>query len=131
MGRAAGRRGLARLGQNPEACTHFQGKDNIVFHCVIWPAMLLGYGKAALRRGLAPLEQPTTSSSTEYLTIEGKKFSRVAGTRSTRDFLDRYDPDPLRYYLVAAGPETPGHDTWASRSPQQREPLANWATSST
>ena len=61
--------------------------------------------------------------------MEGKQFSSSRGyTIFVRDFLDRYDPDPLRYYLVAAGPETQDTDfTWAEFVRRNNdELLANW-----
>jgi methionyl-tRNA synthetase len=117
--------------QNPEAHhAYFQGKDNIVFHTVIWPAMLLGYGKGGeVGAGSAPLELPDNVFATEFLTMEGKQFSSSRHhVIYLRDFLDRYDPDPLRYYLVAAGPETQDADfTWAEFVRRSNdELLANW-----
>jgi methionyl-tRNA synthetase len=117
--------------QNPEAeHYYFQGKDNIVFHTVIWPAMLLGYGKGGTYGdGRAELVLPHNVVATEYLTMEGKQFSSSRGyTIFIRDFLERYDPDPLRYYLVAAGPETHDTDfTWAEFVRRNNdELLANW-----
>ena len=93
------------------------GKDNIVFHTVIWPAMLLGLRRRAASSapGAAPLELPDDVVATEFLTMEGKQFSTSRGVVIyVRDFLGRYDPDPLRYYLSIAGPETQDTDfTWA------------------
>ncbi|MGH3003748.1 MAG: methionine--tRNA ligase [Gaiellaceae bacterium] len=117
--------------QNPESVhAYFQGKDNVVFHTVIWPAMLLGYGKGGeFGAGAAPLELPDKVIATEYLTIEGTQFSTSRQhSIYVRDFLDRYDPDPLRYYLIAAGPETQDTDfTWAEFVRRNNdELLANW-----
>ena len=117
--------------QNPESeHAYFQGKDNIVFHTVIWPAMLLGYGTGGeYGAGQAPLELPDNVIATEYLTMEGKQFSTSRQySIYVRDFLDRYDPDPLRYYLVSAGPETQDTDfTWAEFVRRNNdELLANW-----
>jgi methionyl-tRNA synthetase len=117
--------------QNPESQhAYFQGKDNVVFHTVIWPAMLLGYGTGGeFGAGRAPLELPDNVIATEYLTMEGKQFSTSREhSIYVRDFLDRYDPDPLRYYLVAAGPETQDTDfTWAEFVRRNNdELLANW-----
>ena len=115
-----------------EAAEHayFQGKDNIVFHTVIWPAMLLGYGTGGeYGAGRAPLELPDNVIASEYLTMEGKQFSTSRRhSIFVGDFLDRYDPDPLRYYLVAAGPETQDTDfTWAEFVRRNNdELLANW-----
>ncbi len=96
-----------RWWQNPEARGYyFMGKDNITFHTVIWPAILLGAGDLAL---------PYDVVSSEFLTMEGKKLSHSRGHQIfVGDFLSRYDPDPLRYYLTIAGPETQDTDfTWA------------------
>jgi methionyl-tRNA synthetase len=117
--------------QNPDSRHYyFMGKDNIVFHAVIWPAMLLGYGEGGeigAHRG--PLQLPYDIASSEYLTMEGKKFSSSRGAPIlVGDFLERYDPDPLRYYLSAAGPETQDTDfTWDEFVRRNNdELLANW-----
>jgi methionyl-tRNA synthetase len=117
--------------QNPEAeHYYFQGKDNIVFHTVIWPAMLLGYGQGgAYGAGRAPLELPDNVVASEFLTMEGKQFSTSRGySIYLHDFLERYDPDALRFFLVAAGPETQDTDfTWAEFVRRNNdELLANW-----
>jgi methionyl-tRNA synthetase len=99
--------------ENAEAY-YFMGKDNIVFHAEIWPAMLLGYGGHGDKGGspgpLGQLDLPTEVVSSEFLTMEGKKFSSSRQVVIyVKDFLDRYDVDALRYYVAVAGPET--HDT--------------------
>jgi methionyl-tRNA synthetase len=97
---------------------YFMGKDNIVFHAEIWPAMLLGYSGKGARNGspgsLGALNLPTEVVSSEYLTMEGRKFSSSrAVVIYVRDFLSRYDVDALRYYLAVAGPESQDTDfTW-------------------
>ena len=85
---------------------YFMGKDNITFHTVMWPSILLGVGG---------LELPYDVVASEFLTMEGRQFSTSRGhVILVRDFLSRYDPDALRYYLVAAGPENQDSDfTWA------------------
>ena len=103
--------------QNPDSRHfYFQGKDNIVFHTVIWPSMLIGYGEGGeLGAGTGRLELPTNVVASEYLTMEGRKFAASRGVGIlVRDFLERYEPDALRYYLTAAGPETQDTDfTWS------------------
>jgi methionyl-tRNA synthetase len=103
--------------QNPAARHYyFMGKDNIVFHSVIWPSMLLGYGEGGeVGAGRGRLQLPYNVVSSEYLTMEGRKFSSSRGiVIYVKDVLSRYDPDPLRYFLTAAGPETQDTDfTWA------------------
>ena len=108
---------------------YFQGKDNIVFHTVVWPAILLGYGDGGEVGAGAPIHLPDDVFATEYLTMEGNQFSTSRGhSIYLRDFLDRYDPDPLRYYLIAASPETQDTDfTWADFVRRNNdELLANW-----
>jgi methionyl-tRNA synthetase len=117
--------------QNPEAeHTYFMGKDNIVFHTVIWPSMLLGYGEGGeLGAGRAPLELPDNVASSEFLTMEGKKFSSSRGAAIlVRDFLSRYDPDALRYFISIAGPETQDTDfTWSEFVRRNNDELvATW-----
>jgi len=109
---------------DPEALSYyFMGKDNIVFHSQIWPAELLGYNGQGSRAGepgvgpggLGTLNLPTEVVSSEFLTMEGKKFSSSHGiVIYVRDFLERYQADALRYFICAAGPETADADfTWA------------------
>jgi methionyl-tRNA synthetase len=117
--------------QNREAGHYyFMGKDNIVFHSVIWPAMLLGYGAGGeLGAGRGDLHLPTNVVASEYLTMEGKKASTSRNLAIwVGDFLERYDPDPLRFYLTAAGPETQDTDfTWDEFVRRNNdELLANW-----
>jgi methionyl-tRNA synthetase len=120
--------------QSPDAESYyFMGKDNIVFHSEIWPAMLLGYGGQGAKGGtpgsLGALNLPTEVVASEYLTMEGRKFS---SSRSVviyvGDFLERYNVDALRYYLAAAGPESQDTDfTWTEFIRRNNdELLANW-----
>ena len=81
---------------------YFMGKDNIPFHTVIWPAMLLGYGELNL-----PYDVPAN----EYLQIEGLKLSTSRNWAVwLPDYLDKYEADPLRYVLSAIMPETSDSD---------------------
>jgi methionyl-tRNA synthetase len=117
--------------QNPDAeHTYFMGKDNIVFHTVIWPSTLLGYGsdgEYGAQRGA--LELPDNVAASEYLTMEGKQFSSSRGlVILIRDFLSRYDPDSLRYFISIAGPETQDTDfTWSEFARRNNDELvATW-----
>jgi methionyl-tRNA synthetase len=117
--------------QEPETRHYyFMGKDNIVFHSVIWPSMLLGYGEGGeLGAGRGALVLPYDIVSSEYLTMEGRKFSSSRGVVIyVHDFLSRYDPDPLRYFLTAAGPETQDTDfTWSEFVRRNNDELvAKW-----
>jgi methionyl-tRNA synthetase len=87
---------------NPEVKSYyFIGKDNIPFHTIIWPAMLQGYGNRNL-----PYDVPAN----EFMTMSGAKASSSRGNVIwTRDVLDQYSADALRYYLSATAPE--GRDT--------------------
>lgn len=112
---------------------YFMGKDNIVFHSVIWPALLLGYSGEGDKGGepgeLGRLNLPTEVVSSEYLTMEGKKFSSSRKVVIyVRDFLERYDADALRYFIAAAGPESNDTDfTWAEFVRRNNDELvAGW-----
>jgi methionyl-tRNA synthetase len=102
--------------QDPDARTYyFIGKDNIPFHAIIWPAELLGIGETfdelnqTSQKGKFVL--PYDVPANEFMNLEGKKIS---GSRNwavyARDFLTRYDPDPLRYYLTVNMPEAKDTD---------------------
>jgi len=89
---------------------YFIGKDNIPFHAIIWPAQLIGMGSAfdeLYGSGHSePLVLPYDVPANEFMNLEGQKIS---GSRNwavwVNDFLTRYDPDPLRYYLTVMMPE--------------------------
>jgi len=77
---------------------YFIGKDNIPFHTLIWPAMLMG---------CEGLNLPYDVPANEFLTIEGRKLSTSRNWAVwLPDYLSRYDPDPLRYLLSINMPET-------------------------
>jgi methionyl-tRNA synthetase len=117
--------------QNPDAeHTYFMGKDNIVFHTVIWPSMLLGYGDGGEHgAGRGALELPDNVASSEFLTMEGRQFSSSRGVVIlVRDFLSRYDADALRYFVSIAGPENQDTDfTWSEFVRRNNDELvATW-----
>ncbi|MBA3523267.1 MAG: methionine--tRNA ligase [Geodermatophilaceae bacterium] len=112
---------------------YFMGKDNIVFHAEIWPAQLTGYNGDGAHGGepgpLGRLNLPHEVVSSEFLTMEAKKFSASRGVGIlVRDFLSRYDADSLRYYLAVAGPETSDTDfTWSEFLRRNNDELvAGW-----
>lgn len=77
---------------------HFIGKDNIVFHAVIWPAMLMGHGGYVL---------PADIPANEFLNLQGEKLSTSRNYAVwLGDYLDKFPADPLRYYLAVNAPET-------------------------
>ena len=77
---------------------YFIGKDNVPFHTIIWPAILLGYGD---------LHLPTDVPANQYVTFKGGKASASRGIGLTiGEALERYEPDALRYALAANLPET-------------------------
>ncbi|MFW5469110.1 methionine--tRNA ligase [Knoellia sp. CPCC 206435] len=98
---------------------YFMGKDNITFHSQIWPAELLAYAGRGATGGepgtYGVLNLPTEVVSSEYLTMEGKQFSSSRGhVIGIREVLERYGPDPIRYFICAAGPENQDSNfTWA------------------
>jgi methionyl-tRNA synthetase len=93
---------------DPAAKTkYFIGKDNIPFHTVIWPAELMGVERLYEDGPAKKLNLPYDVPASEWMNLEGQKIS---GSRNWAvwmdEALDRYDPDPLRYYLTVAMPET-------------------------
>lgn len=101
---------------NPEMLSYyFIGKDNIPFHAVIWPGQLIGtdewFGRIFERRDNTHLTLPYDVPANEFMNMEGQQMS---GSRNWAvwglDFLTRYDPDTLRYYLTANMPESKDTD---------------------
>jgi methionyl-tRNA synthetase len=117
--------------QNPESRHYyFMGKDNVAFHTVIWPSILLGYGEGGeFGAGRGDLVLPYDVVSSEYLTMEGRQFSTSRNVVIyVRDVLSRYDADSLRFFLTIAGPETQDSDfTWADFARRNNDELvATW-----
>jgi methionyl-tRNA synthetase len=82
---------------------YFIGKDNIPFHTIIWPAILMGYNNG--------LQLPFDVPSNEFLNLEGRQLSTSRNWAVwLPDYLERYDPDPLRYVLSINMPETSDTD---------------------
>jgi methionyl-tRNA synthetase len=84
--------------ENPDAESYyFIGKDNIVFHAVIWPCQLMGY---------EGLNLPTDVPANQFVTFKGDKASASRGVgRSIGWYADRLEPDALRYALTSVLPE--------------------------
>ncbi len=81
---------------------HFIGKDNIVFHAIVWPAVLMAHGEFIL---------PDNIPANEFLNIEGEKLSTSRNWAVwVDDYLAILPPDPLRYYLAANAPESKDSD---------------------
>ncbi len=89
--------------EDSEAGTYyFIGKDNIPFHTIIWPAILMAY------RGL---NLPTDVPANQFVTFKGQKASKSQGVgESVLTYLQRYEPDAIRYGLAANLPENADTD---------------------
>ena len=80
----------------------FIGKDNVVFHTIIFPAILMAWNEAGKEQYCLPQNVPAN----EFLNFEGKKFSKSRGWGIDVDeFLNLFRADPLRYTLAANLPE--------------------------
>lgn len=80
----------------------FIGKDNVVFHCIVFPAMLMAWNDSHQEKYVLPENVPAN----EFLNFEGQKFSKSRGIGiDVQEFLDRFPADPLRYYLTSSLPE--------------------------
>lgn len=87
---------------------YFLGKDNIPFHTIIWPAMLMGYSEGLLKEKRIPraLALPYNVPANEFLTLSGEQFSKSRGIGIwIPDVLRKFDPDTIRYYLSVNMPE--------------------------
>ncbi|MGA9406206.1 MAG: methionine--tRNA ligase [Bacteroidota bacterium] len=80
----------------------FIGKDNVVFHCIVFPAMLMAKGGYIL---------PDNVPANEFLNLEGGKFSKSRNNAiAVKDFLASFEPDLLRYTITTILPETRDSD---------------------
>ncbi len=98
--------------QDPQThLVHFIGKDNIAFHLVVFPAMLLGQDESwDGRRFVLPYNVPAN----EFYNLQGKKFSTSSGWHlDNDDFFERYSADAARFHLALSAPETADSEfTW-------------------
>ncbi len=88
-----------RFWKNPK-CEHyyFLAKDNIPFHTIIWPAMLMGYDDE--------LNLPYDVPANQYMRLSGEQFSTSRGrVVSLPDMLEQFDADAIRYYITMIMPE--------------------------
>ncbi len=85
----------------------FIGKDNVVFHTIVFPAMLMAWNDVNEVKYILPQNVPAN----EFLNFEGKKFSKSRGWGiDVIEFLDLFPADPLRYTLAANLPENKDTD---------------------
>jgi methionyl-tRNA synthetase len=101
----------------------FIGKDNVVFHCIVFPAMLMAWNDRRPDHYVIPDNVPAN----EFLNFEGYKFSKSRGWGiDVQDILSRYPADPLRYYLAGALPEYRDSDfTWKEFQARNNNELAD------
>jgi methionyl-tRNA synthetase len=85
----------------------FIGKDNVVFHCIVFPAMLMAWNDSHVQHYVLPENVPAN----EFLNFEGQKFSKSRGWGiDVQDFLKYFPADMLRYALAVNLPETRDSD---------------------
>ncbi len=93
--------------KNPQTrLVHFIGKDNIPFHCIVFPSMLFGVKEDYVL--------PWSVPANEFYNLQGGKFSTSGGWHiDLEDFFSKYSPDAARYTLIATAPETADSEfTW-------------------
>jgi methionyl-tRNA synthetase len=97
---------------------HFIGKDNIVFHCLIFPAMLMAHGDYVL---------PENVPANEFLNLKGKKLSTSRDYAVwLEDILQNFDADSVRYCLAQNIPETKDSDfSWKDFQSRHNNELAD------
>ena len=100
-----------------DGAVHFIGKDIIYHHSIFWPALLLGYG----------CKLPRTIVAGEYLSLEGRKMSTSKNwVIWASDFMEKFDYNLLRYYLVANAPLTRDTDfSWDDFQRRVNDELAD------
>jgi methionyl-tRNA synthetase len=101
----------------------FIGKDNVVFHTIVFPAMLMAWNDGGGDRYVLPANVPAN----EFLNYKGQKFSKSRGWGiDLQDFLLRYPADPLRYCLATGLPEYRDSDfTWKDFQAKNNNELAD------
>lgn len=115
---------------NPDARIYnFLGKDNIIFHTIIWPAELLGFSGLYNDDDQTPINLPYDVPANQFLNLEERKLSKSRKWFIPMpDLLDSFDPDAIRYYLTAIAPETRDSDwKWDDFTARNNnELLAKW-----
>ncbi|MAW60411.1 MAG: methionine--tRNA ligase [Planctomycetes bacterium] len=91
--------------------THFIGKDNIAFHVVVFPSMLLGLGQEWDGKRF---QLPHNVPANEFYNLQGRKFNTSAGWYLDNEhFFGQYSADAARFYLLSSLPETSDSEfTW-------------------
>ena len=92
-------KGWEHFWQNPDAKHfYFMGKDNLIFHTLFWPGQLHAYDES--------LNLPNFPAINQFLTLEGKKFSKSKGVIVDSEYItSTYGIDPVRFYLLSIAPE--------------------------
>jgi methionyl-tRNA synthetase len=90
---------------------HFIGKDNTVFHAVVWPAMLMGVGEDGEEPYVLPCDIPANEfMNLEVVVGDERREMQMSTSRNLavwlHEALDRFPADPLRFYLASILPET-------------------------
>lgn len=105
-------------GKNADTKTYYvHGKDNIPFHTIILPALLLAHGEG--------VRLPDEIISSEYVTLEGRKISTSQNWAVwAKELVDQYNPDSIRYFFIANGPEKRDSDfSWREFKMQNNSEL--------
>ncbi len=97
---------------------HFIGKDNIVFHCIMFPATLMAHGDYIL---------PKNVPANEFLNLEGRKLSTSRGWAVwLHEYLEDFEPDLMRYVIGTTLPETKDSDfSWKDFQARVNNELAD------
>ena len=130
---------IRKRGEEGARLVHFIGKDNIAFHCIVFPAMLAWQAlldRGAGGQGPGPGEEyvlPDNVPANEFFNLEGKKFSKSDGwTIDVEEFVGKWGADRARFYLTAAMPETADsdflHREFEAKSNQLSNTFGNFAT---
>lgn len=111
--RGEGEEAYATWWKDPDCrVVHFIGEDNIVFHAITWPAMMLAtHDSGSLQGEKGEYQLPHNVVANAFVNIKfpGKEEEKISKSRGTaiwiEDYLKTFDADPLRYYLTTIAPE--------------------------
>ncbi|MFN3704547.1 MAG: methionine--tRNA ligase [Thermoflexales bacterium] len=108
---------------------NFIGKDNILFHTVLWPAILIGMHNLEPAPSPLRFNLPYDVPANQYLNLGGQKFSKSLGVSlDAHDLVEKYGADALRFYIASIMPETKDSDwSWSDFAQRNNsELLAKW-----
>ena len=116
-----------RVWRSPDSrIVHFIGKDNIVFHTIIWPALLMAYNTRGAGETGIDYHLPDDVPGNEFMNLEGEKLSKSRNHAVwLHEIVEKFSPDALRYYLTYCIPERKDSNFMWDEFRERNNELAN------